>query len=71
MEGGVTSLVVFGGTGKYLGVIGEAKMESIGNNNAGNPNFRFTIKHSLPGALLDRLEFTPGLRTRPVRFHSL
>ena len=44
MEGGVTSLVVFGGTGKYRAVIGEAKMESIGSNNTGNPNFRFTFK---------------------------
>jgi hypothetical protein len=44
MEGGVTSLVVFGGTGKYRAVIGEAKMETIGSNNTGNPNFRFTFK---------------------------
>ena len=63
MEGGITSLVVFGGTGKYRGVIGVAKMETIGSNNTGNPNFRFTFKHSLPGASLGRLDFAPGLLT--------
>lgn len=48
MERGGASLVVFGGTRKYRGVIGEVKMENIGSNNTGNPNFRFTL--ASPGA---------------------
>ena len=43
-EGGVTThRVVSGGTGSYVGMIGEVKQEVLGVNSSGLFNFRFTF----------------------------